>query len=236
MVPQSYQSVSVLQADSTTASLMITAPVLDPVIAAFGLAQDDTLEGARTELRQQIKTAIGRSDKLLTVTVSARSPQQSQAIANALIQQTFKEGRPKANVRTRLETQLAEARLRLKNAQDAAAVLLTRIDLPGSASSGESELARGYAELLGATGAAQSQIITLEAQLEGLSEAQLVQSPTLPERASTPKKGLIAISATLGTGLAVLIFLIMRQAIRNRPLNETNSAKWLRIRKSFSWR
>ena len=136
----------------------------------------------------------------------------------------------------RLETQLTEARIRLKNAQDAAAVLLKRIDSPSSASNGESELARGYAELLGATGAAQNQITTLETQLEGLSEAQLIQSPTLPERASKPKKGLIAIGATLGTGLALLIFLIMRQAMRNKPFNETSSAKWLRIRKSLSWR
>jgi len=37
LLPQTFQSVAVLQADQTTASLMITAAVLDPVIASLNL-------------------------------------------------------------------------------------------------------------------------------------------------------------------------------------------------------
>ena len=44
VLPQTFQSVAVLQAEQPTASLMLTAAVLDPVIAALGLAKDDTLE------------------------------------------------------------------------------------------------------------------------------------------------------------------------------------------------
>ena len=237
VLPQTFQSVAVLQAEQPTASLMLTAAVLDPVIAAMGLARDDTLEDARLKLREHIKTAVGRNDKLLTLTVSDRTPQQAQAIASAVIKQTYQESRPKGSARARLETQLAEAQARLKNAQDASVGVLKRLESnsAGGANSG-TELARGYAELLNATGTAQSQISLLESQLEGLSEAQLIQSPTLPQKASQPRKGLIAIGATLATGLALLLFIFMRQAFRNTPASETSAAKLMRISKALRLR
>ncbi|NDP63252.1 hypothetical protein [Polaromonas sp.] len=233
MVPQTYQSVSVLQADPSTASVMLTAAVLDPVIVSLGLGKDIAVDEARRQLRDQIKTSVGRTDKLLTLTVSAGSPQQAQTIATAVIQRTFQESRPKGTVRLRLEAQLAEARARFKNAQVVGQILYQQLGGSGTGTNARAEVARGYAELLGATSAAQNQIVLLEAQLEGLSDAQLVQLPTLPDNPSHPKKGLIAISATLTAGLALLIFIFIRQSLRNTLVSGTNSEKLLRIRKSM---
>ena len=236
MLPQTYQSVAVLQAEQPTASLMVTAAVLDPVIVSLGLAKEDTVEDARIKLRGQIKTAVGRNDKLLTLTVSAGTAQQSQTIASAVLQQTFLESRPKSTARTRLETQLTEAKSRLENAQDASKGVLKRLESSGAGVNGGVELARGYAELLNAAGAAQNQISALEALLEGVSGAQMVQVPTLPQKASQPKKGVIAIGATLAAGLALLLFIFARQVLRNTTVNEASSAKLLRIRKSLGLR
>ena len=233
LLPQTFQSVAVLQAEQTTASLMATTAVLDPVIASLGLAKDDTVEEARTKLRERIKTNVGRVDKLLTLTVSDRTASQAQAIANALLQQTYQESRPKGSARVRIGVQLEEARMRLKNAQDASAGVLKRLESNSSGVAVGVELARGYAELLGATGTAQGQVSLLEAQLEGLTDAQLVQAPTLAQKPSQPKKGLIAIGATLATGLALLLFVFIRQAFLNTTPSETTSAKVLRIRNSF---
>ena len=230
-LPQTFQSVAVLQADQGAASLMTTAPVLDPVIRALGLAEEDTLEESRFKLRDRIKAVVGRTDKLLTLTVSARTPSQAQAIANALLQKTFEESRPKANVLVRLQTQLNEAQARLKNAQDASVGILKRLETNGSAAAGV-EMAKGYADLLGATGAAQSQVSAFESQIEGLSAAQIVQPPTLPEKASWPKKGLIAVIVTLFTGLALLLFVFMRHAFRKSAVNENTAAKLMHIRQS----
>ena len=233
LLPQTFQSVAVLQADQTTASLIGTAAVLDPVIASLGLAKDDTVEEARIRLRERIKAVVGRTDKLLTLTVSDRTASQAQAIANALLQQTYQESRPKGSARIRLGVQLEEARTRLKNAQDASVGVLKRLETNGSGAAGGVELARGYAELLTATGAAQGQVSLLEAQLEGLTDAQLVQAPTLAQKPSQPKKGLIAIGATLAAGMALLLFIFIRQAFLNTTPSETTSAKVLRIRNSF---
>lgn len=233
LVPQTFQSVAVLQADQTTASLMVTAAVLDPVIASFSLAKYDTVEEVRTKLRERIKANVGRADKLLTLTVSDRTAPQAQKIANAILQQTYQESRPKGSARARLGVQLEEARTRLKNAQDASVGVLKRLETNSSGAAGGVELARGYAELLSATGAAQGQVSLLEAQLEGLTDAQLIQAPTLAQEPSKPKKGLIAIGAMLAAGIVLLLFIFIRQAFLNTAPNATTSAKVLRIRNSF---
>lgn len=233
VLPQTFESVAVLQAEQATASLMSTAAVLDPVAAGLGLAKNETVEEARRKLRTQIKVAVGRNDKLLTLTVSAATPQQAQAIATAVLEQTYQQSHPKGSVRVRLETQLAEAQARLKNAQTAAASLLKRIDSSAVGSTSGSELVRGYADLLTVTGAAQGQISTLEVQLEGLSDAQLVQAPTLPEKPGEPKKALLAIGATLATGLLLLLFVFMRQALRNTAADGEAAGKLARIRRAL---
>ena len=231
--PKTFESVAVIQSDQFPASLMTTAAVLDPVIATQGLAKDDTVEEARSKLREQIKAVIGRTDKLLTLTVSAGTALQAQATANALLQQVYKESRPRANARLRLEAQLAEAQTRLKNAQSAAASLARRLESSAAITSGN-DPGRGYAELLNTAAEAQKQLSALEAQLEGLiSPAQLIQPPTLPEKASKPKKGLIAIGATLAMGLLLLVFVFMRQVARKTAENVRAAEKLAHIRRSM---
>lgn len=233
VLPQTFQSVAVLQAEQATASLMTTAAVLDPVAAGLGIDKEDGVEGTRRTLRENIKVAVGRNDKLLTLTVSAPTPEQAQATANALLQQTYLQSRPKGSVGKRLAGQLAEAQGRLKNAESAAAGMLKRLETSAVSAPGGSEMARGYADLLTAAAAAQGQVSALETQLEGLSEAQLVQAPTLPKKASQPKKARMAMGATLGTGLLLLLFIFVRQALRTTATDAEAAGKLARIRRAL---
>ena len=234
IVPQTFESIAVLKAEQATASLMTTASVLDPVAADLGLTKVDSAEEARKLLREQIKVSVGRNDKLLTLTVSAPAPQQAQAIANAVLQQTYVQSRPKGSDLTRLEIQLKDAKARTKSAEDAAGALLKRMESNGAA--GSTESARGYAELLNVAAAAQNQVAALQAQLEGLTDAQLIQAPTLPEKASKPKKGLIAIGATLAAGLALMLFVFVRQAVRGAAKDADAASKMARIRRALALR
>ena len=235
MLPQTFESIAVLQAEQATASLLTTAAVLDPVATKLGLAKDASAEEARSGLRQSIKASVGRNDKLLTLTVSGSTPQLAQAKANAVLEQVYVQSRPKGTARARLETQLAEAQARLKNAQNAATSVLKRLESSSitSASGADSTRNNGYAELLGAAAAAQTQISALESTLEGLSEAQLVQAPTLPEKASQPKKAVLAIGGTLATGLLLILFIFMRQALRNTAADAEAAGKLVRIRRAL---
>ena len=234
IVPQTFESIAVLKAEQATASLMTTAAVLNPVAAELGLTQEESPEEARRRLREQIKVAVGRNDKLLTLTVSAPTPHQAQIVADAVLRQTYQQSRPKASELARLEVQLKGAEARIKNAEDAAGALLKRMELSGAG--GGAELARGYGELLTVAAAAQKQVAELQALIEGLTDAQLVQAPTLPQKASKPKKGLIAIGATLAAGLALMLFVFVRQAVRGAAKDADAASKLARIRRALALR
>ena len=234
VLPQTYESVAVVQAEQFPASLITSAAVLDPITKSLGLAKsDDGVEEARSDLREQIRAVAGRADKLLTLTVSAHSAQQAQAIANALLEQAYVQSRPKANARVRLENQLAEAQARLKSAQSAATGLAGRLSAPAPGAD-TGDMLRGFADLLTVSAAAQTQISLLEAQLEGLSPAQLLQAPTLPQKAAKPKKALWAIGAALATGLLLLVFVFIRQSVRSVAGERQTSDKLARLRQSLS--
>jgi uncharacterized protein involved in exopolysaccharide biosynthesis len=246
VLPQTFQSVAVLQGVAVlqaenamaslnaTASLMDTAAVLDPVAAGLGMDKQDGVEGARRKLRETIRANVGRNDKLLTLTVSAPTPEQAQATANAVLEQTYLQSRPKGRVSKRLETQLAEAQGRFKNAESAAAGMLKRLETSAVSGLGGSDLASGYADLLTAAAAAQKEAGEFETQLEGLSKSMLLQAPTLPEKAVQPKKALLAIGATLGTGFFLLLFVFVRQALRTTAATDAEAAgKLARIRRAL---
>lgn len=59
-----------------------------------------------------------------------------------------------------------------------------------------------------------TQILELEAELEGVTAAQVLQAPTLPEKAISPKKGLTAIMTTLTTGFLLVVWVFIRSSLR----------------------
>ena len=69
-----------------------------------------------------------------------------------------------------------------------------------------------------------------------MTDAQLVQAPTLPQKASKPKKGLIAIGATLAAGLALMLFVFVRQAVRGAAKDADAASKLARIRRALALR
>ncbi|QJC55025.1 hypothetical protein HC248_00288 [Polaromonas vacuolata] len=232
-LPQTFESVAVIQADQTTASLMTTAAVLDPVIAQLGLSKDESVEFVRNLLRQKIKTAVGRNDKLLTLTVSALSPEQAQAIALALLQQIYLLNRPQGSVRARLESQLIDAQARFTDAGNVAANLRKKLESSSVTAVSSNDQARGYAELLNVAALAKNQISVLQVQLEGVNEAQLVQSPTLASNATQSKKALMAVSAVLVASLFLLLFIFMRQTLRRMVKDTDAIGKLARIRSAL---
>ena len=62
---------------------------------------------------------------------------------------------------------------------------------------------------------------------------QVVDAATPPERKSGPKKALIAIMATFASGFVLLLFVFVRQAVRNAGSNPESLAKWQAIRQGF---
>lgn len=233
VLPKTYDSVAILQADASIASLMTSAAVLDPVIESLGLGKDETPGAARDRLREQVKASVGRTDKLLTLTVSAATAEQARAIATAVLEQTYRVSKPRGSVRTRMEQQLANARERSKIADMTLAELQKKLLNASSVRDiNLNDTANGFAELLNTSAAASTLSSSLSEQLEGYSASQLVQPPTLSYRASRPKKTVVAVATALATGVLLLLFVFARQAFRSA--NDAESARKLaRIRQAL---
>ena len=238
--PQTFESVAILQAEPATASLIATAAVLDPTVVSLGLNRGQSVEGAREALRGRVKTAVGRNDKLLTITVSGVTPQQAQATVVALLAAVEAQSRPTGTSKLRLEAQLADTKIRQEKAIRAGDILLPVLESINGrqvlSDGRDAELVKGYTELLNTVSAAQSQALVIQAQLDGLTDSQLVQAPTLPEKAVSPKKGMIAVGATLATGFLLLLLVFVRNGLRSAETDPVSAAKLARIRRALSWR
>jgi tyrosine-protein kinase Etk/Wzc len=63
---------------------------------------------------------------------------------------------------------------------------------------------------------------------------QVLDAAQPPERKSKPKKALIAIIATLAAGFALLLFVFIRQALRNAGQDAASAQKLASLK--TSWR
>jgi capsular polysaccharide biosynthesis protein len=87
--PRTYESTAVLTADQTTASIMQSAAVLDPIAVSLGYIAAMPVDEARLKLKGQIKVSVNAKDKLLTLTAQGSTPQAAQDLAQAMLTQTF---------------------------------------------------------------------------------------------------------------------------------------------------
>lgn len=221
--PQTYESTAILKAEQTTASLMLSAAVLDPIAAHLGYTPKLDQDAARNKLKSQIKASVNAKDKLLTLTTQADTPQAAQALAKAVLQQTYAQSQPRDSEKLRLQKQLAQAQAREKEATQTAQLLAHKMDGVGTA--GASEVAQGYAQMIGVVKESQAAQLDIDRQLQGMDNSALLQEATLPTKHSAPKRGLITIMAALATGFALLLFVFMRQALRNASQNVETARK-----------
>ena len=240
-LPQSFESTSLLAAEkpsiainaNVVATLATSAAVLDPVAQALGLPQQGlSVDQARSRLQGQVKASVGRNDKLLSITTTATSPAAAQQLNQLVLQQVFEQTRPRGAEQARLQAQLQQEQTSFATSTQLEQTLAKQL-ASGQASDKTSET---YAVLLSANSARLVTIQTLEAQLAGLQPSDMVQPATLPERPVKPKKALIAVVAALATGFALLLFVFVRQALRNAGTSPESATKLARIRQALGMR
>ena len=235
--PATYESVAIFPTDIS--STLRLAAVLDPVIVKLDLAKGKTPEPALLELSGRIKFAQDKQTKLFTLTVSGDSPQQAQATAKALLLQIYEQNRPRGSNKTRLEVQLVGAKQRLEEAQRTSVGLLGVLErgLKSDAAlkSTGSDVSKSYTDLLAVLAGMHAQVVSLELQLEGMSDEQLLQAPSLPEKPVSHKKAMKAIIPALATGFALLLFVFIRQGLRTAGADPESAAKLAAIRRALGF-
>jgi len=83
--------------------------------------------------------------------------------------------------------------------------------------------------------AKQYEMARLDEAREG-SVIQVLDPAQPPEQRSSPKRALMAVVATLAAGFALLLFVFVRQALRNASLDPASAAKLNAIRRSLGLR
>jgi hypothetical protein len=221
--PKTYESTAILKAEPITASIMLSASVLDPIASSLGYAHQMPLDDARIKLKEQINANINSKDKLLTLTVQADTPQAAQALAQTVLQQTYTQSQPRHSEKLRLQKQLAQAQTREKEAAQTAKLLSER--LVKAAGEGSFQTAQAYSQLVGVEKESQNSQIEIEQKLQGLDASAVVQEPTLPNKHISPKRSRLVVFAMLAAEFALLFFVFNRQAIRNARQNEKSAQK-----------
>jgi LPS O-antigen subunit length determinant protein (WzzB/FepE family) len=230
--PKTYESTAILKAEQVTASLMLSAAVLDPIAANLGYTHKLNQDEARDKLKSEIKASFNAKDKLLTLTTQGDTPQAAQALAKAVLQQTYAQSQPRDSEKLRLQKQLAQAQVREKEANQTAVLLAGKMEKSGGEVS--FQVAQGYAQMIGVVKESQATQIDIERQLQGLDASALVQEATLPTKHTAPKRGIITIMAALAAGFALLLFVFMRQALRNASQDSESAQKLSAI--NAAWR
>lgn len=238
--PKTFESTSILAVEkagmdnSVTAvyvsSLMTSASILDPIAHDLRLTEHRTVEEARRLLLTRVKPSVGRQDKLLTLVTEGSSPERARELNEAILSAIYAQTLPRGNDLIRMQKRLTVERQLLNDSNALLATLARQISRGGE--KGEN-VARSYSELLKGQSERQALVQSLEARLEGLSSADLVQAPTTPERAARPKKVLVAIMAALAVGIGLCIWVFVRQAWRNAEADPVTAQKLAIVRGSF---
>jgi uncharacterized protein involved in exopolysaccharide biosynthesis len=231
LMPKTYESTAILKAEQATASLMNSASVLDPIAASLGLTKKLGVDDARLALKSQIKVHSNAKDKLITLTTRSETPQGAQALAQAVLTQTYLNSQARDSEKLRLQKQLEQAITREKQANQAGLILAKKLD--GNAD--VSQMAQGYAQIMSVVQESQAAQVEIERQLIGLDSSALVVEPTLPTKQVSDKRGLITVLAVQGTGLFLLIWVFVRNSHKNSRLNPSAVRK-LDMLKASWWR
>ena len=235
-LPQSFTSQAILATVPAQAASMMTSPlVLDPVINALNWSGGISMETARARLASQIKVALGK-DTLLRLDVTASKPEDAQKIANLIIDAYLKSTAPGELDRADLEKKLVYA----KTSLEAIRKLIERITSNGAGmlnkpitlgEAGTSVVALGelQARYLG-------EVLSIPRTIQGLSRDAVIQPPTLPTEAVAPKKGLIAILATLAGGFVLLMWVFVLKAWGNARQDPMSALKLARLRAALGFK
>ena len=235
VLPEPTETATAKATAKQAASMLVSPIVLDPVIESLKLSKGESTQLARIALAKQIKARVGK-DGLLRFDVNANTPLQAQVLANAVIDSWLESTAPGDQDRAELAQRLTHAKASLASVDRLQERLMAQgaddLGKPltrGDAGAGIVIVAELQARYLG-------EVLSIPRLLQGLTRDVLRQAPTLPTEPVSPKKGLIAVLATLASGFVLLLWVFMRNAWKNAALDPAVAEKQARLRSAFGFK
>ncbi len=233
VLPRSWQSITLLRGGSPTLATVVTSPaVLLPVARVQGVPAGQSMDAAVEDLRKRVKANFNAKDQVLTVTVTADTPDAALALGNRIFDQLKLASAPAGPERARLESQIADISRREEQLDGSIQALSARLrDAPGAASSNS---VRSYGQVMSTAHQVSADRMAIAKQLAGVDESNLLQAPSLPDRPVSRKRAVVALVSALAAGFLLLLWVFARQAMRNAEADPESAGKLRHAR--AAWR
>ena len=215
-LPATYESEAWLRQAETSVPSFTSDDVLRPLLsqAPWITAQHRSPEQALDSLRQAITVSFNKKNELVTLKVRAPSAAQAQQLNTALIEAFRQHRLPKGTDLMQIQQQIPLTKASLKELNTALERIANNIDQTTAGPDADSAV-RAYTTLSQQRTELEKTLLELNQQLSGSGAEVFAQHPSLPEHPIAPKKSLMAVLAALATGFALLLFVFVRQALRN---------------------
>lgn len=228
VLPQTFESRSVLRLDEKTTAALASDDLLAPLLPLALWIDNNAPRTVQLQaLREHIQPSFNKKDGTLSVTVSAPSAEQAQRLHLAAIEELRKQLQPKGKELDQLKARRVVAQATLSELNGVLPILSASISRNNSDSEASS---RAYSLLLQQRQGAQQTLQEIDNALEPFGDEAFAQMPSLPDKPVKPKKGLIAVLATLAAGFVLLLFVFVRQALSNAAHNPQDAQRLEAIR------
>lgn len=208
--------------------------VLQPLLeqAPWISAQARSPELALNTLRQTITVSFNRNSELVTLKVQAPSAAQAQQLNAALIEAFRQHSLPKGSTLESIQLRIPLIQASISDLNTTLERIAQNLDKPSAGPEGDN-MVRTYTTLLQQRLELEKTLLELNQQLGGFGAEAFAQHPSLPEHPIAPKNALMAVVAGLASGFALLLFVFVRQALRNAAHNSESATKLVRLRQAW---
>jgi uncharacterized protein involved in exopolysaccharide biosynthesis len=239
-LPQRFESIAMLKLSEQEAALLLTDRVTGPLIQKFNrLAQFDATDSdiAAGYLKERLKFRIDKQSKLITVTVTGRTPDEAQKLAEEAFIALFEELRVKGKEKDLIEKYIALNNRQIEEAEDVIKSIQNGLKRRWVNSDRYQESEVRSLLIVNAEVAKLSKLnAEYHEKLKPKGDEVFVQTPSLPKRSASPKRGLIVLLAILASGFALLIFVFIRKAWASVAQEEETVKKIVLIKKAFQFK
>jgi hypothetical protein len=230
--PKTFESVAIVRLTEEDMALLHAAPVLDPLIEKFGYLKDadGIKDDARKELKKDLLFASDKKTKLATITAKATTPEQAQALGSAAMAALLLELRPKGQEKALLQKTIAINERAIVGSEDAIESIQRSLKRGALSDQTQESAIKNLAAINSDIAKRTQENETLRQKLEARGAEVLVQQPSLPQRKTSPKNGMVVLLALMTSGFVLLLFVFIRKAWRNAGQDAESANKIARIK------
>lgn len=231
--PKTFESVAIVRLTEEEVALLHAAPVLDPLIEQFGLLAkaDGIVDDARQGLKLRIVFSVDKKTKLASITTKAETPDQAQALGNAVLAALLKELQVKGQEKALLQKTIAINERAIESAQDAIESIQHSLKKGVPSDQAQESAVKNLAAINSDIAKRAQENEMLRQKLDMKGAEVFVQQPNLPQRKASPKRSMVMLIALLASGLALVLFVFIRKAWRNAEQDVESADKMALIRR-----